>query len=66
MSNKVYDFLKWTAILLLPALAWFYGEVAPDWNLPYVTEVVHTLNALGTLLGIILGVSNLTYKKEEK
>lgn len=65
MSNKTYDILKWVSILLLPTLAWFYGEIAPDWNLPYPEQIVHTLNAIGTMLGIILGVSNLNYNRRE-
>lgn len=66
MNNKIYDFAKWVAILLLPATAWFYGEIAPDWHLPYPNEIVHTLNAIGTMLGIILGVSNINYKYTKK
>ncbi len=65
MSNKVYDVLKWIAILCLPAIAWFYGEIAPDWNLPYANEIPHTLNAIGTLLGLILGISSINYKKQK-
>lgn len=66
MKNKIYDTLKWVAILLLPAIAWFYVEIAPDWNLPYPNEIAHTLNAIGTLLGIILGVSNINYRNKIK
>lgn len=66
MRNKVYDIAKWVAILLLPALAWFYVEIASDWNLPKPNEIAHTLNAIGTLLGLILGVSSIDYKYKQK
>jgi len=66
MRNKVYDIAKWVAILLLPALAWFYVEIARDWNLPKPNEIAHTLNAIGTLLGLILGVSSIDYKYKQK
>lgn len=66
MRNKVYDVAKWIAILLLPTIAWFYVEIAGDWNLPKPNEIAHTLNAIGTLLGIILGVSNINYKNKQE
>ena len=66
MRNKVYDIAKWVAILLLPALAWFYVEIAGDWNLPKPNEIAHTLNEIGTLLGLILGVSSIDYKYKQK
>lgn len=67
MSNKVYDVLKWTAQILLPALATLYFALAGIWNLPYGEEVVGTITALDTFLGIVLGISSAQYnKKEEK
>lgn len=62
-NGKVFDILKWLAILALPALGWFYGEIGPAWNLPYVAEVTLTLDRLGILLGILLGISNHNYNK---
>ena len=35
MSNKIYDVLKWVAIIVLPALATFVKVVFAAWNLPY-------------------------------
>lgn len=62
MSNKMYDVLKWLALIVLPALATLYFAVAQIWGLPYGEEVVGTITAVDAFLGAILGVSNATYK----
>lgn len=63
MSNKVYDVLKYIAQVVLPALATLYFAVAGFWNLPYPEEVVGTITAIDTCLGILLGISSSSYKK---
>lgn len=64
MSNRTYDILKWVAIIAFPALATFYGVVSKIWDLPYGTEIPATITAIATLLGALLGISSLNYKKE--
>lgn len=64
LPNKVYDILKWTGLVALHGLAWFVGQVGPVWGMPYVDATVTTLNAAGTLLGILIGVSTVNYKKQ--
>ena len=66
LNNKVYDILKWIALLLLPALATFYGIVGKTWGLPYVEQIVVTINALGVFIGAIIGISNASYNKEKE
>ena len=63
MSNKVYDILKWVALIVLPALATLYFAVAQIWNLPYGEEIVGTITAVDAFLGALLGVSNINYHK---
>lgn len=65
MSNRVFDILKWIAILLLPALATLVSVVFKIWNLPYGPEISATITAVATFLGAILGVSHIQYKKGE-
>ena len=65
LSNKVYDTLKWVALVFLPAVAVFYGAVAPVWGWPFPDEIVYTITAVDTLLGALLGISNLNYIKEQ-
>ena len=40
MDNKIYDVLKWIAMVVLPALGTLYFALAGIWNFPYGEEVV--------------------------
>jgi len=64
LSNKLYDVLKWVALYLLPALGTLYFALAGIWGFPFGEEVVGTITALDTFLGVILGISNARYVKE--
>ncbi len=59
LPEKVYDVLKWVSLLAIPALAVFVNTVGPVWGMPCVDEVVTTLNAAGTLVGVLIGASEL-------
>lgn len=61
MSNKLYDFLKKVAQLYLPALGTLYFALAGIWNLPYGEQIVGTITAIDTFLGVILGISSYNY-----
>ena len=63
LSNKTYVVLKWIAQIFMPALATLYFALASLWGLPKVNEVVGTITALDTFLGILLGISSSNYKK---
>lgn len=63
MSNKLYDILKWVAMYLLPALGTLYFTLSGIWGLPYGEQIVGTITALDTFLGVILGISTMQYKK---
>lgn len=63
LSNKAYDILKWIAQLLLPAVATLYFALAGIWGFPYGEQIVGTITAIDTFLGVILGISTAQYKK---
>ena len=63
MSNKVYDALKWIAMYLLPALGTLYFALAGIWGLSYGEQIVGTITAVDTFLGVILGISASQYNK---
>ena len=65
LSNKVYDILKWIAQYFLPAAGTLYFTLASIWSLPYGEQVVGTITALDTFLGVLLGLSSSQYKKEK-
>ncbi len=66
MSNKMYDVLKWIAQILLPALGTLYFALAGIWGFPYAEEVVGTITAIDTFLGVVLGISTTLYNKKKE
>jgi hypothetical protein len=66
MSNKVYDVLKWIALIVLPAVATLYFALSGIWNLPYGEQVVGTITAIDTFLGALLGISSSVYYEDKK
>lgn len=66
MSNKVYDILKFIALIVLPALATLIIGVFEIWGLPYGAQIGATITAVATFLGAILSVSSAKYKAENK
>lgn len=66
MSNKTYDVLKWIAQFLLPAAGTLYFALAGIWGLPYGEQVVGTITAVDTFLGVLLGISSANYNKDIK
>ena len=66
LPGRVYDVLKWVGLVACPALAVFYGICAPAWGWPHPDEVVLTLNAVGVLVGTLIGVSHVTAKEVDE
>lgn len=64
LSNKTYDVLKWIAQYVLPAAGTLYFALAGIWGLPYGEQIVGTITAVDTFLGVLLGVSTAKYVKE--
>lgn len=62
LPNKVYDVLKWIALYLLPALGTLYFALSGIWGFPYGEQVVGTITAVDTFLGVILGISSANYE----
>ena len=66
MSDNVYDVLKWIALYLLPALGTLYFALSGIWGLPYGEQIVGTITAIDTFLGVILGISSSKYNSREE
>lgn len=66
MSNKTYDALKYIAQVVLPALGTLYFALAGIWGFPYGEQIVGTITAVDTFLGVVLRISsNAYYGKHE-
>ncbi len=63
IDNKTYDVLKFIAQILLPAVGTLYFTLAGIWGFPYPEEVVGTIVAVDTFLGVLLGISTSQYNK---
>ena len=64
MNNKLYKILKWIALIFLPAIGTLYFALAGIWGFPYAEQVVGTITAVDTFLGVILGISTAQYNKK--
>lgn len=62
LNNRTYDILKWIAQYLLPAGGTLYFALASIWGLPYGEQIVGTITAIDTFLGVILGISSAKYQ----
>lgn len=65
-SNRVYDILKYIAQIGLPALATLYFALSQLWNLPHGAEIVGTITAFDTFLGVMLGISSTAYHNSDE
>lgn len=63
LPSNIYSILKWLGLIACPALATFVGVVGPVWGMPYVEATVTTINALGLLIGALIGASAITAKE---
>lgn len=65
LPDRVYDVLKWVAIIALPAFSIFYARIGAVWQLPYTKQICETLDAVAVLLGALLCVSAIQYATDK-
>ena len=63
-NSKLYDALKWIALVALDALGVAYESLAQVWNLPYGDEIMKTCTIVSILIGALIGVSSQKYNKK--
>lgn len=64
MTDKTYDLLKKLAQTVLPALGTLYYAIAEIWGFSFGEEVVATILAIDTFLGVLLDISSTKYYKK--
>jgi uncharacterized membrane protein len=65
LSGAVYDRLKFVALILLPALTTLYFTLGTMWEWDNVQQIMGTMVALNTFLGVILGISTKRYNDSD-
>ena len=65
-SDEWHVFLSKLAQIYLPAAGTLYFTLAGIWGFPYGEQVVGTIVAVDTFIGVCLGVSTKNYKEEMK
>lgn len=64
LPQKLYEFLRWLVVLVLPAASTLFGTLASawNWNLP-VEAILTTVSAVTLFLGAIFGISKVVADK---
>jgi hypothetical protein len=62
-DDRVYDILKYIALIVLPAIGALYFGLAKIWGFPFGEEIVGTITIIDTFLGTLLGISTSQYNK---
>ncbi len=67
IPSEVYEVMKWAGLIAFPAAAVFVSTVGQAWGMDasLSNAIVTTLNAIGVLIGALIGVSQATAKQEE-
>lgn len=66
LPDKWYDVLKWCSIICLPALSAFILGVSKVWGWADLGIMIsQTITLIAVLLGSLLGISAIQYKKGE-
>lgn len=66
LPDNVYDALKWIAQYFLPACGTLYFALAGIWGFPYGEQIVGTITAIDTFIGVLLGISTIQYNKQKE
>lgn len=62
IPERLYPYLKWAAMLLLPAASTLVLALGNIWGWDLATPVAGTLTAVGAFVGALVGVSQATAK----
>ena len=65
LPDRVYDILKWVALICLPALSAFVLFMGRDLSADYEV-IAKWINAIAILLGSLIGVSTVQYNSARR
>lgn len=65
LSNTLYIVVKHVAAIILPAASALYFTMAQIWHLPDPEGVIGSIAALNVFLGVVMGVSTVSYNNSD-
>lgn len=61
LSDRVYDILKWIALMLLPSATALYVALGSIWGYVVNPDILALATFVGTVLGLVIGISATNY-----
>lgn len=65
LSDNLYKTIKWAVGIVLPAAATLILALGEIWDWPNMNQIVGTVTALSTFLGVVAGVSTFQYNESD-
>ena len=62
LPSRVYDVLKWLALIVLPAIGVLVQTLGPVWGWTWADQAATTINAVALTIGVVIGASTLKAK----
>lgn len=66
MKNRLYDILKYTSVIVIPAIVLFINTLGEIWGLQHTAEISATVSAVGVFLGALIQISSARYTKKQE
>ena len=64
-KDGIYDKLKWFCLVGFPAIITFFGVLGTTLEWDFTQMVITIAVAFNTMLGTMLGISNIRYNKQQ-
>lgn len=64
LPDKVYDIMKWVMLLATPVCTFIIGIISAVQTGDPAAIITAVIGGLGTLAGVVIKISDSTYRKE--
>jgi hypothetical protein len=64
LPDKVYDIMKWVMLLATPVCTFIIGIISAVQTGDPASIITAVIGGLGTLAGVVIKISDSTYRKE--
>ena len=61
LNDKVYDIIKWIALLVIPTLLGAIVAIGEVWSVPIDGDIIAGLTGLSSAIGVLLSISSTMY-----